>query len=1255
MQSEEQHKEVIGRVLGLFSELTAMQDFSETYMQDFYKDQNNSWIPEFNDNMFHEIYSYILDKMNMMQEIQQLLTNPLKNIVAESVVEPFVPPIFENHRSLTSNKHRTYAYSYPTSVDISRSCILYPPPTLWKGQSLYLNIMRPFKQLISNDISSFLSVGEQAFIIGAEGDVRIYPCQSHTYRNDGRYTTLFRSIYTLNTSKYLDVLIDSSILAGKRRRLVSRLIAATIINSFREGTKIRIFTISDKLTKIYEGSNTLLNISLLCDYDHVDGYYVKHSILLAYLSELTSQTELVTVIISGVYSRSRRFLRFTVPPNLDICLIQTQSNLEIDWLYNAETMQFLARYNFSTNGYSAPSNISQEIALTCKFLLDLSKGQGYTYSDRINEELKRISYQSTEWLKVFYNQTSFTVLNFTRITHECITSNKCEYRTALEPVLARYRATHTVLTPPTSISSAHNYQFMPFIVTPLMFGGDFIGIVACSLNMDALISLSKLSLFYYLYGSINLINFASQSIIYTSDYGDWGLLRNYTDIYSSKTLINPKFSKTSQVSQLFSVFLQAQQYASVDLKLESAFVSGISLDSFLSSPAEKSTASRCYSSVLYDSDLYTDPKIIYDRSSKLIVEDQGRYESIEQKSSVSSYNYVYFVCHLFSPLSHNIDSTISLFFITSTVNFLPNTLKRNVQVQDLNISTMNDLLKKIALSSEQEQKFTNGLSFELSTDLIEVFINGTPLYAHNFLATYRNTSRIISALKNIILKPDVTTQILTEGIELSVKEYVYSYMRLTLLYLKSIFSQYVSSNAFQTTYSNIPEKICSSYFWFGRLCVSLGTDSSAFIRTPLMISKLQKAAIAKGPISFYTGNPALYSVETCFITVYPDASIERGITIGRGPYFDFGKIKYTPTLLSYLNRTIRTAIQANGGQSRCVFDCVAEKELQSFNPADFNADSMVLNACVGSDLILRLDKYGTIGSPGFAYETVYLTDQNTVYDSFIIYLKHSHPFTGHLHIMSTLHINSLKFYNTMNKGLAAENQCNYPNCSIVLLNDNLYAVYNKEITSVPKSKLYSHTRSAEVANVFCRNGVYDLSFNGVAFNSGVGYITPLLCSGNICVQYAMTPDILTYAINLSVLGLNKIDRVLGISKTGLYLYYSSNDKTSVIKRYGQTLCLKSYTVLEDTLASLLSSAHEFKYSNKNITITGYRISDTISGSMEHSPYSLYISYSSVKSIAFTAIMTLIGLILALLSTQTMMRISVDGIRLHMYLNSLIEQ
>lgn len=151
------------------------------------------------------------------------------------------------------------------------------------------------------------------------------------------------------------------------------------------------------------------------------------------------------------------------------------------------------------------------------------------------------------------------------------------------------------------------------------------------------------------------------------------------------------------------------------------------------------------------------------------------------------------------------------------------------------------------------------------------------------------------------------------------------------------------------------------------------------------------------------------------------------------------------------------------------------------------------------------------------------------------------------------------------------------------------------------------------------------------------------------------PDILTYAINLSVLGLNKIDRVLGISKTGLYLYYSSNDKTSVIKRYGQTLCLKSYTVLEDTLASLLSSAHEFKYSNKNITITGYRISDTISGSMEHIPYSLYISYSSVKSIAFTAIMTLIGLILALLSTQTMMRISVDGIRLHMYLNSLIEQ
>lgn len=1256
MLHEDQHKEVINKVLDFFSEIANMQDASEAYIQNFYQHQNNRWIPEFNDNMFREIQAYILDKIHMMQEIQKLMNNSSKNIVADSIIEPFVPPLFERHRSLTSNKHRTYAYSYPTSVDISRSCILYPPPARWSQQTLYLDIMRPFKQLISNDIPFFLSIGEQAFIIGAEGDIRVYPCQAHVYKNDGRYTTLFRSIYSLNNSKYLDILIDSSVLAGRRRRLASRLIAATIINSFREGTRVRIFTISDKLTKIYDGSNTLLNISLLSDYDHVDGYYVKHSILLSYLSELTSQTQLVVAIISGAHSRSRRFLRFTAPPDLDICLIQTQSNLEIEWIYNAEVMRSLARYDFSNSGYNVPSTVPQEIVLTCKLLLHLAKGQGYTYSDRINEELKRISRQSTEWLKVFYNQPAFTVLNFTLITHKCITSNECEYRTALEPILDRYRAKRTVLTPPTSMSSAHNYQFMPFIVRPLIFDGKFAGIIACSLSMDALIALSELNMFYYLYGSINLIDFSSKSIIYTSDYGDWGMLRNYTDVYSSKTMINPKFSQKNQMSQLFNVFQQANQHASVDLKLESAFVSGISLYSFLSNPTEQSTGSNCYSNVLYESDLYKDPKIIYDGSSKLIHDDQGRYESIEQKSSANSYEYVYFLCTLLDPLLHEVDNTISLFFITSTVNFLPNTLKRNVQIQNLSIDSINELLDNIKLTPEQEKKFISGLSFELSTDLIEIFINNTLFYAHNFLAIYRNTSKIVEYLKDIILDQDLKIKSLGEGMDITIKNYVYSYMRLALVYLKTIFHKYITNQVFpKKAYIDIPERICSSYFWFGKLCVSLVDDFNLFTRTPMMTSKLRKASIAKGPISFYTGSPDLYSIEPYFVTVYPDVSIERGVTIGRGIYFDFGRIKYTPNLLSLLNRTIRNTILKNNGQSKCVFDCIAEKELQTFDPADFNKKSMVLNACVGSDTISRLDRYGIIGSPGFTYETTYLIDQNTAYESFIIYIKHVHPFTGHLHIITTLHINSAKFYSTMNSNLMPKNQCNYPNCSIVLLSDNLYTIYNREISNIQKSRLYSHTRNAEVANVFCGNGVYELSFNGISFNSGVGYITPLLCSNNICVQYAMTPDILTYAVNLSVPGLNKIDRVWGIRKSGLYLYYSSNDKTSVIKNYGQTLCLKSYTVLEDTLASLLSSTHEFKYSNKNITITGYRISDTITGTTKMDPYSLYVSYSSIKNIAFTSIAVLLMIIIVLVGTQTMIRTSIEGIRLQMYLNTLLEQ
>lgn len=1255
MQPGDQHKEVISRVLGFFSELTTMQDLSEAYVLDFYRNQRNGWVPEFNDQVFQEIQAYILDKIDSMQEIQRLLNDSSEDLLKEAVVEPFVPPLFEKHRSLTSNKHRTYSYSYPTSVNISQSCILYPPPTRWTGTSLHLDIMRSFKRLISNNVTSFLSVGEQAFLIGVEGDVRTYPCQAHVYKNDGRYTALFRSIYNLNSSRYLDVLIDSSVLAGRRRRLISRLIAATVINSFHEGTRVRIFTISDKLTKIYDGSNTLLNLSLLYDYDHVDGYYVKHSILLAYLSELTSQTQLVTVIISGAHSRSRRFLQFTAPPQLDICLIQTQSDLEIEWIYNAEVMQALSRYNFTISGYNAPANISQEVILTCKFLLHLSKGQGYTYSDRINEELKRISRQSTEWLRVFYDQDAFTVLNFTLLTHKCIASNECEYRTALEPVLARYRATRTVITPPTSISSAHNYQFMPFIVTPLIFDGEFIGVVACSLNMDALIALSELNTFYYLYGSINLIDFSSQSIVYTSDYGDWGMLRNYTDVYSTKTLINPRFTQLNQISQLFNVFLQAQQHTSIDLKLESAFISGISLYSFLSKPAENTTTSKCYSNILYDSDLYTDPKIIYDGSSKLILDVQETHESSEQKSSTNGYSYAYFVCTILSPLSHMVDSTISLFFITSTVNFLPNTLKKNVQIQSLDVTAIETLINDITLTAEQEKKFLDNLSFELSTDLIEIFINRTVFYAHNFLAIYRNTPEIVKALKTIILEPVNTIQDLTADIKISVKEYAHRYMRLALLYLKHVFFQYINSKAFQTTYTTVPERICSSYLWFGRLCISLVPDSNLFVRTPMLISKLRKASLTKGPINFYTGSPNLYSIETYFVTVYPDVSIERGITIGRGPYFDLGKIKYTPSLLFYLNKTIRDTIKANGGRSRCVFDCVAERELHTFNPADFNRVNMVLDACVGSDLISRLDKYGIIGVPGFIYETVYITNQNPAYKSFIIYMKHTHPFTGHLHMLTTLHINSFKFYNIMNKGLAAENQCNYPNCSIVLLNDNLYAVYNEEITNLPKTRLYNHTRDAEASNVFCGSGVYDLSFNGAAFNSGVGYITPLLCSGNVCVQYAMTPDILTYAVNLSVLGLNQVDRVWGISKSGLYLYYSSNEKTSLIKNYGQTLCLKSYTVLEETLASLLSSAHEFKYSNKNITITGYRISDTILETMESSPYSLYMSYLSIRNAAFTATAVLIGLILVLICTQTMMRTSIEGIRLHMYLNTLLEQ
>lgn len=1255
MLHEDLHKDVIDRVLSFFSEVSKIQDTSEDHMQHFYQHQNNSRIPEFNDNMFQEIQRYVLDKIQMMQNIQELLNNSSESILADSVVEPFVPPLFEKHRSLTSNKHRTYSYSYPTSVDISRSCILYPPPIRWTGTTLHLDIMRLFKQLISNDSPSFLSVGEQAFIIGSEGDIRIYPCQSHVYKNDGRYTSLFRSIYRLNNSQYLDILIDSSVLAGRRRRIVSRLIAATIINSFREGTKVRIFTISDKLSKIYDGTNTLLNISLLSDYDHVDGYYVKHSVLLSYLSELTSQTQLAVVIISGAHSRSRRFLTFTAPPALDICIIQTQSNLETEWIYNAEIMRTLAQYNFTSNGYNVPSNISQEVILTCKFLLHLVRGHGYTYNDRINEELKRISYQSTEWMKIFYNQSAFTVFNFTSITHKCITSNKCDYRSALEPVLDRYRANGTVLTSPTSISSAHNYQFMPFIVTPFIFNGTFAGIIACSLNMDAIIALSELNTFYYLYGSINLIDFSSQSIIYTSDYGDWGMLRNFTDIYSPKTLINPKFSQKKEMSQLFNVFQQAKQHTSADLKLESAFVSGISLYSFLSRPTAQTPGSNCYSNVLYDSDLYKDPKISYDNSSKLIRDDQSKYESNEEKNSKDNYRYVYFLCTFLDPSLHKVDTTISLFFITSTVNFLPNTLKRNVQVQNLSLEFINELIDDIQLTADQEKKFVDGLSFELSTDLISIFINDTLFYAHNFIAIYRNTPQIVDCLKTIILNRDLSTLDLSEGMKITIKNYVYSYMRLVLLYLKTIFDQYINNPTLLTNYANIPERICASYFWFGKLCVSLISDFDLFSRTPMMTSKLRKASITKGPISFYTGSPDLYSIETYFITVYPDISIERGITIGRGPYFNFGQIKYTPNLLSLLNRTIQNTILENKGQSRCVFDCIAERELQTFDPADFNQKSIVLNACVNSDIIYRLDKYGLIGSPGFTYETTYLTDQNTAYASFIIYMKHAHPFTGHLHIITTLHISSDKFYKTMNDGLPIINQCTYPNCSIVLLSDNLYTVYNNEIINIQKSRLHSHTYDAEIANVFCGNGVYELSFNGISFNSGVGYITPLLCSGTVCVQYAMTPDILIHAVNLSVPGLNKIDRVWGIYKSGLYLYYSSNDKTSVIKNYGQTLCLKSYPVLENTLTSLLSSAHEFKYSNKNITISGYRISDAISGTTKLEPYSLYISCSSVRNVAFTTIMVLIIIIIALVSAQTMMRTSIEGIRLQMYLNALLEQ
>lgn len=287
MLAEIRHKEVVGRVLEFFSKIASFQNASDMYMQDFYTKQKASWTLEFDDKSFQSIMQYIYSKGNAMRKIQSTLNEETRYKFSSSIVEPVYSPLMDGQRSLATNHHRIYSFAYPSSVDISTSCISHPSPVQWKYPlpSLYLDFLQDLKLLVSTNITPFLGVGEQVFFIGSNGDTRMYPCQSHMYRDDGRYTTIFRSLYTINSSKSLDVLIESSILAGKRRRLVSRIIAATLINSFREGTKIRIFTISDKLTKIYEGPNNLLNLSLLKDYDHVDGYYVRHSVLLGYLSE----------------------------------------------------------------------------------------------------------------------------------------------------------------------------------------------------------------------------------------------------------------------------------------------------------------------------------------------------------------------------------------------------------------------------------------------------------------------------------------------------------------------------------------------------------------------------------------------------------------------------------------------------------------------------------------------------------------------------------------------------------------------------------------------------------------------------------------------------------------------------------------------------------------------------------------------------------------------------------------------------------
>ncbi|TNJ26706.1 hypothetical protein GMRT_11698 [Giardia muris] len=1224
------------------------------------------------------IRAYLTEKITILTSIQSVLNEMEpeemipENVAAPTYQNPTAPTFPDEEQGETTQEERLKALMYPTHVDMTTSCLTYLASNSEEEREglLAYDLTSSLRRLTTfsmrmrrgKDLKAF--VGDQAFLISKTGSTRVFPCTAHAYPHDGRFTVPYRSLYRIPAESYLDLLIDSSLVSGRRNREISRLMAATIINSVSGDTRIRLFLLSDRLTKIYEGQASLFNLTILSTVDHVDGLILRHTIYVSYLSSVAAASTVSIAAITGLYSSNKRWAVFRLPSETKVYLLQTNRELALD-VYREDL-------NYSSSSLSS---------FLFSYLFQFG-GQGASRQFTITR-LANLVEQSTAWMHEYQRISNVQVIDLTNVTRLCLDGLTCDFRTPLEEVLAQFRQNDTLLIPSTLFSSALGYKETPFLARPVFHHGLFLGVVACSLDLDLIPYFSMSTTDEYLKKSImGLINFRKDQFIYKTDHNEWLALRNSTDFFTPQSLFNPGFLRAETLSSYSSYFvtlLQVSHFVTPTPSLSSVHLLGTSLSSFLNEIQLLKLQTSCVSSVFTSSATSSSSSsslgdaastflhaltgsCYYDSINKLIRMD-GETGNGNEVDAQNQIEYVF--CHLLTlPNGDNI--TFFMFLpLTDTDRRTGNSLGQQ-QYDEQELERLFKEQEAITPSLRQQ------ITVNIPLDELDVVTDSYAFYSPYFAVRFQQDSIFSTLMKSLVfnethmeeLALDMTTA--TTPVYLSLLPSRAQYYRLAALYLSMVYNELIQLPEYGSSYEKFSNEICTSYHWFGSICIRLTTRSRTYTTSTFLVNHL-RAKLGPQLLQVYDSTLGMYDYALLFYTVYPRDNLQDTLIIGKNVLFHEKKVLYEEVLQagsqSSLSGSTGTSDPYGNSNNNnddlsidlrnltCHSHCELEQSFLSFNYTQYNDWLRLEHPCIATTVLDTLQtKSATVEAHSY-FEKMSLTSTPLAYQSFSVHFAHYHPLTSTLHFHTSYKVDSSTFGEVMNDFLLQP--CRPLLCGLSIVNSHMLLAYAYDTERANPFTSLIHNVFAEFNNRFCMPTLFDITTITQLFSNEYLSIHPVLASDYVCFRYNLinvleepsysivTPTSVLTITQVPGADIFIITRILKPSK-------DEQNVTALTSNLTSPFCVSSYTQYVNQLVSSLSKEYSFQYNN--LPLKTYSASSPAFGDVNHTMQLATLAELPLEmtSLAIVALLSIIAFIVLLVGMKHIVETTAFGMRIQLY-------